>query len=61
MASRDKKRKLSAFSDNEITRLLASLTDFQSKSPDVELDDDKEIVHLVDKLRDALSLVKVFV
>ena len=54
-------RKLSAFSDTEITRLLAALIDFEAKSPDISLEDDKTIVPLVDKLRDALSLVKVYV
>lgn len=60
MSPKEKKRKLSAFSDPEITRLLASLVDFQSKSPDVEIEDDKTIIHLVDTLTDALSRLKVF-
>ncbi|TFK93954.1 hypothetical protein K466DRAFT_593936 [Polyporus arcularius HHB13444] len=56
----EKKHKLSAFSDTEIIRLLASLIDFQDKSPDVSLEGDKEIVHLVDKLKDALSHAKYY-
>ena len=54
-------RKLSAFSDTEITRLPAALIDFEAKSPDISLEEDNKIVHLVNKLRDALSLVKVCV
>ncbi len=61
MPPNEKKRKLSAFSDTEITQLLASLIGFQDKSPDVSLEGDKEIVHLVDKLKAALSQVKVLV
>ena len=54
-------RKVSAFSDTEITRVLAAVIDFEAKFPDISLEDDKKIVHLVNKLRDALSLVKVSV
>lgn len=60
MSSKENKRKLSAFYDTEISRLLAALIDFENKSPGVEIEDDKMIIHLVDKLRDALSRVKVF-
>ena len=52
---------LCSFADSEVTRLLASLTDFQIKSPDVLLEDDQKIIHLVDELRDVLSQVKVFI
>lgn len=59
MPPKEKKRRLSAFSDIETTRLLASLIDFQDKSPDVEIEGDKTIMQLVDKLTDALSQTKV--
>lgn len=59
MAPKEKQRRLSASSDTEITRLLASLIDFQDKSPNSELEDDKTIINLVDKLTDALSTTKV--
>ena len=52
---------LCSFADSEVTRLLASLIDFQNKSPDVLLEDDQKIISLVDELRDALSQVKVFI
>ncbi|EPS97963.1 hypothetical protein FOMPIDRAFT_1051871 [Fomitopsis schrenkii] len=58
MPPKEKKRRLSAFSDIETTRLLASLIDFQDKSPDVEIEGDKTIMQLVDKLTDALSQTK---
>lgn len=46
----NKKRKISVFSDTNVTRLLSALVAFRNSSSGVEINEDQTIVHLIDKL-----------
>ena len=59
----EERQLLSVFSAEDVAPLLNSLFDFRYQAPCVNLDEDKTIVDLVDKLTSALSqvVIKVFI